>query len=70
MCSWRDISKIEFPFTNGRFYTSENFIFYLMRQDPFGYYGIRNEKFPSDIFGSEIEVDITNNIEEKSNDIC
>lgn len=80
-CLWRktlkegtfddeSIRKNEFEFTNGRFYVSESFNFYLKRQDPFGQYNMRREVFPADLFGDADETQILNNIIEKSNGIC
>lgn len=80
-CLWREILRegvfdsesfktTESVFTNGSLYLNEMFNFYLKRQDPFGYYGIRNNKFPSDLYGYHDVANISNNVIEKANNIC
>lgn len=70
MCLWREFIKNENIFTNGRFYISENYNFFLKRQDPFGQYNLRNDTFPSDLYGEQMKIEILNNIIETPNDIC
>lgn len=53
---WRDIfdkskSNISLPFLNGCHYIQKNLDFMVMRQDPFGDYGLLYTKFPKDKFG-------------------
>lgn len=53
---WRDIydkskSSIIYPFLNGSHYIHNNIDFLLMRQDPFGNYGLLYTKFPKDSIG-------------------
>lgn len=55
--SWRDIydktsSSIKYPFLNGCHYINNRFDFLLMRQDPFGNYGLLYRQFPKDQVGS------------------
>lgn len=80
-CLWREILKegifdsesiktTESIFTNGRIYLSESFNFYLKRQDPFGYYNLRRENFPADLYGNHDIEKISNNIIQKPNNIC
>lgn len=54
--AWRDIydktsSSITYPFLNGCHYIQKNFDFLLMRQDPFGNYGLLYRQFPKDQVG-------------------
>lgn len=75
LCLWRDIENLsendkELIFTNGRFYINKLFNIYLKRQDPFGYYGLRNNSFPSDVFGENTEDIILNNKYNGINTIC
>ena len=59
---WRDIldigfnetseSPINYPFLNGCHYLYNNFCFNVKRQDPFGYWGLLWDKFPSDPLGN------------------
>jgi hypothetical protein len=71
-CSWREILKegvfdqesiktTESTFTNGRLYIANMFNFYLKRQDPFGDYGLINNVFPNDVYGTYINNIISNN---------
>lgn len=60
----------EIPFTNNRLYLNRNLNLYVRRQDPFGYYGLKDRKFPSDIFGNEKIEYLNNNRYEKNNEIC
>lgn len=82
-CQWREILKegvfnnesilkSELTFTNGRLYGSTNINFYLRRQDPFGYYGLRVNPFifPGDEFGNKVNSEISNNRVQRPNDIC
>jgi hypothetical protein len=80
-CLWREIlsegvfdsesiNTTEYTFTNGRLYASGFFNFYLKRQDPFGYYNMRSEVFPADSYGTVDSTTITNNVVQKSSDVC
>ena len=81
ICLWRDILKAgvfdkestmtnDLTFTNGRLYVTSLFNVFLRRQDPFGYYGIRVNTFPTDLYGNEISEEINNNIVKKSDSVC
>ena len=60
---WRDILGVgeadasvlpEYDYANDAFYVSNNVNFYLKRQDPFGYNGLRRDNvFPNDISGNK-----------------
>lgn len=78
---WRDIQKEgifdensvlvkDLTFTNGRLYLNKNLNLYIRRQDPFGYYGLKDKNFPSDISGNEKITYLTNNRYETPNNIC
>jgi len=80
-CLWRNVLKegvfddesiltSENTFTNGRLYSTKLINFYLKRQDPFGDYGLRNNTFPTDLFGNSIEEKLINNTVNGPNTIC
>ena len=78
---WRDImqegvfdsnsdSLKEFTYTNGRLYVNTELNIQIRRQDPFGYYGIKDMNYLSDLFGAENAEYINNNRYKKPNNIC
>lgn len=80
-CLWRNIlregvfdaesiRKNELVFTNDSLYITEQFNFNLKRQDPFGYYNLRNDIFPNDLVGIKTNNDIINNKVNNINQIC
>lgn len=74
---WRDLLDIglrdtkekylDYPFLNGCHYINSIITLPLFRQDPFGYYGLRWDKFPSDNPGILIDDKI---IIKNSQDVC
>jgi hypothetical protein len=71
LCSWRNAySYDDLTFTNGRFYSTNIFNIFLKRQDPFGDYGLRNDTFPYDLRGVDIDPDIINKKFKSPNQIC
>lgn len=80
-CVWRKIlpegvfdedsrTTTELQYLNGHFYVNKSINFLLKRQDPFGYYNIRKDIFPSDVQGQYDGVIIENNKTKKVNKIC
>lgn len=80
-CIWREIlregvfdeesiKKTESIYTNGRIYLTDSFNFYLKRQDPFGYYKLRRDNFPGDLYGNRDIEKISNNIIQNPTNIC
>lgn len=81
LCLWRNILgegifdnestyRTEHVFTNGRLYIHKNINLFLRRQDPFGYYGIRNNTFPTGFYGGSVKPTILNNSYNRTNNIC
>lgn len=64
---WRDVFdfgnslNLDIPFLNGCHYVNRLINLYLMRQDPFGDYGLYYNTFPRDIVGIIQENDFINN---------
>jgi hypothetical protein len=74
---WRDIidvglsngvdERLNYPFLNGSHYIEKNINLSLLRQDPFGLYGLRYTAFPNDFLGDELFDDYKIN---KRDDAC
>ena len=74
---WRDLLDVgvndtqeeflDYPFLNGIHYINNNISLPLQRQDPFGFYELKYDKFPADISGTLIDDGV---IIKKSQDVC